>query len=154
MFQGFWFSEPGVTLASVIINELWWLFCTQQLEDHYVKWYRWGVSSQVLSAMRFKRAGTVSKPCWLGLWQSQGPSLVRPSVVSEDWEACRRFSYYEGFAVQGTVLCVEMPRVPFFFLRNLQFRWRQQTKCNDVYKCCELRPTKGLVMRWGWPTSL
>lgn len=28
------------TLASVIINELWWLISTQQLEDPYVKWYR------------------------------------------------------------------------------------------------------------------
>ena len=68
-------------------------------------------------------------------------------MVSEDFEACRRFSYYEGFAVQGTVLCAEMTRVPFFFfffLRNLQFRWRQQTKCNEVYKCCETEAHKGL----------
>lgn len=31
----------------------------------------------------------------------------------------------------------------FFFSRNLEFRWRQQTKCNEVYKC-ETEAHKGL----------
>lgn len=48
--------------------------------------------------------------------------------------------------MQGTVLCTEMTRVLylFIFLRNLQFRWRQQTKCNEVYKCYETEAHKGV----------
>ena len=124
---------------------LTWLISTQQLEDHYSKWYRQGVSFH-----RSSQPGDLREQGLFPNPADQGYGSHKYLLLSGPRWFLRTSKPVGDSVIMKDLLCKALYCVQkwqgylFFFLRNLQFRWRQQTKCNEVYKCCETEAHKGL----------